>query len=191
MGSQTIGRFGSLCYLVNQIFGPGVLAIPAVFVDSGLIPSALMNLVVFFWSCASASMLLRAISLIPGNSELKKRIEYASAVEHYFGVRAAKAFQVFLHLSLQSLNIASIIVTAQSFDHMLLESCGYSFSLRLYDDGGGSLGFRRENKVARPFFSCVQVDFKETKLAFHLNVRVGIMDYRRTSRLSTTATTTT
>jgi hypothetical protein len=31
VGAKNIGRWGSFVYIINQIFGPGVLAIPIVF----------------------------------------------------------------------------------------------------------------------------------------------------------------
>lgn len=31
VGNKTIGKYGSFVYIINQIFGPGVLAIPIVF----------------------------------------------------------------------------------------------------------------------------------------------------------------
>jgi hypothetical protein len=70
-------------------------------------------------SALASTMLIEAIRMLPNNSRLDRRVEFAGAVRHHFGPRAATGFQVLLHLSLQSLNIASIIDVACTFDKLI------------------------------------------------------------------------
>ena len=52
---------------------------------------------------------------IPGNEYFKARIEYTSIVEYYFGRSWYIASQIGLNGALQSLNIISVIQSAQVF----------------------------------------------------------------------------
>jgi amino acid permease len=57
----------SIFYLVNQIFGPGGLAMPIVMKQAGWAPSLTMLLFFSFTACLAATMLCAAMRLIPGN----------------------------------------------------------------------------------------------------------------------------
>lgn len=131
---KSIGSWGSLLYLVNQIFGPGILAVPVVFVQAGFVPSFVANLVVCLASCFCATKLMSAIQMIPGNTNLEKRIEYTDAVEYFYGKQWAMIFRIFLHGTLQSINIASIVSTALAFDKLFATWTGATLSLQLYPD---------------------------------------------------------
>ena len=43
----------------------------------------------------------------------KKRVEFATVIRHFFGNIAYWITQIFYNLSLETLNIASIVVTSQ------------------------------------------------------------------------------
>lgn len=133
-GRQTIGNFGSYVYLVNQIFGPGILAVPLVFVQSGFLVASLVNMLVCFAACFAANRLIDAVSMMPDNDNLQNRAEYADAVKHFLGHRAAVIFRVLLHLTLQSMNIASIIDTALAFDKLLAIALGRTVALEVYPE---------------------------------------------------------
>eukprot|EP00941_MAST-03F_sp_MAST-3F-sp1_P005141 g5141.t1 len=131
-GEKTIGTAASYVYLVNQIFGPGVLAIPLVFVKSGFLPATFANLVVGSASALAATMLIKSVRMIPGNSTLDQRVELFTAVRHYYGVKWATVTQVLLHLSLQSLNVASILDVAMVFDKLLAQATGSTIALEIW-----------------------------------------------------------
>eukprot|EP00930_Biecheleria_cincta_P095266 TRINITY_DN87248_c0_g1_i1.p1 TRINITY_DN87248_c0_g1~~TRINITY_DN87248_c0_g1_i1.p1 ORF type:complete len:462 (-),score=36.83 TRINITY_DN87248_c0_g1_i1:2-1387(-) len=133
-GRQTIGNFGSFVYLVNQIFGPGILAVPLVFVKSGFLVCSFVNILVCFTACFAANRLIDAVSMMPDNENLQNRAEYADAVKHFLGPRAAVFFRVLLHLTLQSMNIASIIDTALAFDKLLALARGSTVALEVYPE---------------------------------------------------------
>merc|ERR1719478_331793 len=80
-------------------------------------------------------MLLSAMRMIPGNEQLERRVEYVGAVKFYFGQKAAGLFQVLLHISLQSLNIASIIDVACTFDRLIAAFFGRTFAFQFYPWG--------------------------------------------------------
>src|ERR1700721_567368 len=65
--NKSLSFFFSFIFIINQIFGPGVLAIPIVFQQSGLFPTIIFLSLFCFVGCLSATVLCQAIALIPGN----------------------------------------------------------------------------------------------------------------------------
>ena len=51
----------SLIFIINQIYGPGVLAIPIVYQQSGYIPTNTMMLIFFVASCFASTMVLNIL----------------------------------------------------------------------------------------------------------------------------------
>lgn len=82
-------------------------------------------------SCFSSTLLCEALSLIPGNKLFDKHIEYTGAVKHYFGHKAYVGCQVLMNLCMQSYNIASIVVCAQSLDQFMLYVAGHTYALEI------------------------------------------------------------
>jgi amino acid permease len=136
LGGKNIGVFGSFVYVINQIFGPGMVALPMIFQQSGWVVPTVTLVFFLFISAWSATALIEAIRLMPGNSKFGKRVEYATAVEYYFGRKLYYAFQILLNLCLQSINIASITVCAQSLDNFIVFLFKKSFALRVYPHPG-------------------------------------------------------
>jgi len=83
-------------------------------------------------SCFSSTLLCEALSLIPGNKKFDKHIEFSIAVKHYFGHRWYLLFQFFMNLCLQSYNIASIIVCAQSLDQFMMYVNHKTYALEIF-----------------------------------------------------------
>jgi hypothetical protein len=63
----------SICFIVNQIYGPGVLAIPLVYQQSGYVLTLIALTFFFIMSCLSSTMLIQVMSMIPGNDKFQKR----------------------------------------------------------------------------------------------------------------------
>ena len=80
-------------------------------------------------SCFACSLLCQSISLIPGNKNFEKRIEFAGAVKYYYGTKFGNFFQICLNITLQSVNIASIIICSQSIDQACLSLFGSAYAL--------------------------------------------------------------
>eukprot|EP00440_Ansanella_granifera_P072052 gb/GFBE01078191.1/.p1 GENE.gb/GFBE01078191.1/~~gb/GFBE01078191.1/.p1 ORF type:complete len:374 (+),score=76.26 gb/GFBE01078191.1/:1-1122(+) len=84
--------------------------------------------------------------MMPGNDNLEKRAEYADAVQFFMGRRAAGIFRVLLHMTLQSLNIASIVDTANAFDKLLVLASGGTLAFEAYPKFG--FHFRHREWIA-------------------------------------------
>eukprot|EP00697_Spironema_sp_BW2_P000005 gnl/Spiro4/10027_TR5317_c0_g1_i1.p1 gnl/Spiro4/10027_TR5317_c0_g1~~gnl/Spiro4/10027_TR5317_c0_g1_i1.p1 ORF type:complete len:600 (+),score=99.18 gnl/Spiro4/10027_TR5317_c0_g1_i1:171-1802(+) len=136
LGTKTIGFVLSVIFIVNQIYGPGVLAIPIIFQESGLVLTLLSLTLFLVVSCFASTCLCEAMSLIPGNKNFEQRIEYSSIVRYYCGPRTELFFQVFLNITLQAYSIASIVVCAQMADQFLIWVAGHTVALELYPHPG-------------------------------------------------------
>jgi amino acid permease len=121
--SLSVGAKLSVAFIVNQIFGPGVLAIPIVFQQAGWLLATLALLFFMAVSCFSSTLLCAAIARIPGNSRFERRIEFAGVVEYYLGKRAVSVFYLFYMVTIQSYNVASIVIVANSIDQVATAVC--------------------------------------------------------------------
>lgn len=131
VGTKSLNTFYSIVFIINQIYGPGVLAIPAVFQQAGFFLTTIVLAIFALVSCFSASLLCEALSLIPGNKRFDKHIEYTGAVKHYFGHRWYMLFQLLMNLCMQSYNIASIIICARSLDQFMTDVMGKTFAVEI------------------------------------------------------------
>jgi len=131
LGNKTLGRFFSFIFIINQIYGPGVLAIPIVFQQGGwLVTTVVLGLFAII-SSFSATLLTEALSMIPGNKKFDKHIEFSGMVKFFYGKSWYVVFQVFLNICMQSYNIASIIICALSLDQFLLYIFGKTWALEI------------------------------------------------------------
>lgn len=108
-------------------------------------------------TCADSRLqLCEAISCIPGNERFEQRIEFTTAVKYFYGPRWHTVFQVFLNVTVQAYNIASIIICASSLvselaseielnsavlgcvlqDQALIYFCGKTYALEFYPSFG-------------------------------------------------------
>ena len=159
-GKKTIDMFGSVAFLVNGITGPGMafallpsppspvvalsdththtamVSIPVIYAEAGWFFPTVVFLVGMVASSFCGTMLAEAMSLIPGNVQWDKRIEYPDLVMAYTNRRGFWVAQIFVNISLHAMNVASIIVTGQVMDVVLIKVLGESCGLQLYPHVG-------------------------------------------------------
>ena len=124
----------SFIFIINQIYGPGVLAIPIVFQQSGLILTILFLTLFCIISSLASTLLCQSIALIPGNARYDRRFEFSSCIAYYWHSQPAltRLSSVLLNITIQSYNLASIVICAQSVDQAAIELFGRTFALTLY-----------------------------------------------------------
>jgi len=83
--------------------------------------------------CESVDILEALVKQIPRLHFSDKR-EFSNIVRFFYGDIWYAVAQVAYNISLQSLNIASIIVSAQACDNLLLYFTGSSHAIELYPD---------------------------------------------------------
>eukprot|EP01095_Lingulamoeba_sp_RSL-Kostka_P006062 TRINITY_DN186_c0_g1_i1.p1 TRINITY_DN186_c0_g1~~TRINITY_DN186_c0_g1_i1.p1 ORF type:complete len:498 (-),score=105.27 TRINITY_DN186_c0_g1_i1:4-1497(-) len=132
LGKKTITFFGSFVLTVNNVSGPGMLALPLVYQTAGYITPTIALIAICIVSSLASTMICEAMALVPGNKKFTERLEFATVIRHYFGQKAYILAQIFYNLSLQTLNISSILVTAQVMDELLVYVFGNSYALQVW-----------------------------------------------------------
>lgn len=157
--------------MVNNITGPGIPSIPNAISESGwLIPCVLFVLV---WAMTSlgGNMYAEAMRKIPGNEHFCGRIEYTSIVKHYFGPCWYAFAQMGLNGALQSLNIISVIQSAQVMDSLISSIFGNSCALNLTPFYNVLHGHNVAG--SDDFFSCMNVNEVDSGSAWGCHVVVS------------------
>eukprot|EP00049_Salpingoeca_infusionum_P013279 m.247901 g.247901 ORF g.247901 m.247901 type:complete len:614 (-) comp15402_c1_seq1:776-2617(-) len=131
LGGKTIGFFAGVALLINNITGPGVPSLPNMFAEAGWLFPTVCFVLVWAMSSISTTMYCEAMRKIPGNSHFRGRIEYTSIVKYYFGRKAYVAAQIGLNGALQSLNIISVIQSAQVMDNAISAIFGHSCGVNI------------------------------------------------------------
>jgi amino acid permease len=132
-GAKTIGYWSSCCLNLNNVMGAAIVALPLVNQQAGWITPTLCILFVFLISSFAATMLVEAMQRVPGNSALTERWEFCALVGHYFGPRAQTLASVLYNISLQSTNVAAMIVSAQVLDVFIIYVAGHSVALDYHE----------------------------------------------------------
>jgi len=130
-GSKSIGMFASVALLVNNITGPGVPGLANMFVESGWLFPVITIIAIWAMTSLSAAMFCEAMRKIPGNEHFRDRVEYTTIVDYYFGRKWYIAAQVGLNGALQSLNIISVVQSAQVMDNLISVIFGKTCALNL------------------------------------------------------------
>eukprot|EP00747_Dinoflagellata_sp_TGD_P081428 gnl/TRDRNA2_/TRDRNA2_161295_c1_seq4.p1 gnl/TRDRNA2_/TRDRNA2_161295_c1~~gnl/TRDRNA2_/TRDRNA2_161295_c1_seq4.p1 ORF type:complete len:459 (+),score=59.56 gnl/TRDRNA2_/TRDRNA2_161295_c1_seq4:96-1472(+) len=150
-GRKGITFFGGFCLIFNNACGAGVAAIPYIFCASGWAASIAM--MAFFWIISSITSvwICDVLRKTPRNHD-GSLVELTGCAKHYIGTRGHAIAHVFLFLSLQSLCIASIIISAQALDQMCVHIFGYTCGAGMIDN---KLGFScvEHTKHNSPFSS--------------------------------------
>ena len=109
--------------------GAAIVALPLVNQQAGWITPTVCILFVFVISSFASTMLVEAMQRIPGNAGLTQRWEFCAIVGHYFGDKAQSVTAVLYNVSLQSTNVAAMIVSAQILDVFIMYVAGHSVAL--------------------------------------------------------------
>ncbi|CAI2184989.1 3197_t:CDS:2 [Funneliformis geosporum] len=136
-GSSGVTSLGGIAILVSAMIGPGLVTIPILFETAGWItPMVMFGLAILLASCSSL-LLIEALSSIPGNERFQKKIEFISLFNILIDNRMIRlTIGLILLISIESMIIATIALTSQSFDAMLIRFTGQTCGIGIYPDGG-------------------------------------------------------
>jgi hypothetical protein len=108
-----------------------MVALPSMYQQAGWLSPTLMMLICAFIGAQASTMLSEAMTKLPGNDVFQSRAEIISLARFYFGRSWLYGLTVaLLVFSLLSVNIASIIISAQQMDAALVAiygTCGIVF----------------------------------------------------------------
>ncbi|KAI9254619.1 hypothetical protein BDA99DRAFT_552625 [Phascolomyces articulosus] len=131
-GAKGIGSFGAVALLVSSMTGPGLSTIPPMFQQSGWLAPMFVFVAIAILSAFSALFIIEVLSSIRGNEKFQAKVEFTTVAQLILGKKYHYFFQIILFLALQAVNVASIILAAQTIDSMLLTifngTCGLGVS---------------------------------------------------------------
>ncbi|KAI8143731.1 hypothetical protein BJV82DRAFT_609229 [Fennellomyces sp. T-0311] len=120
MSKGGIGTFGAIALLVSSMTGPGLSTIPPLFQQSGWLAPMFVFVAIAILSAFSALFICEVLSSIKGNEKFQAKVEFTTVAQLILGKKYHYFFQLVLFLALQSVNVASIILAAQTIDSMLI-----------------------------------------------------------------------
>jgi hypothetical protein len=124
------------------LVGVGIPLLPAVMQDAGWVSSCAVMLMISIFAGYAGSMMTEAMKYVPGNRHFEDRIEYASLCRFYLGTGPYWVVQVFLNMSLLSMNLVSILLTVQVMDWTIVRIFKCTCGLILLPDAGQHVGFQ-------------------------------------------------
>lgn len=131
MGHKTIGFIGGVSLLVNNVLGPGVASIPALFQQAGwLAPSAFL-IFCFFATVVNAEMILYSMQMMPQNRDLSQRVEFTSMCKHYFPKKTYIIAQIFYQATFILAIVSNVVQTGHVFDFVIDAFFGDSCAVEL------------------------------------------------------------
>eukprot|EP01087_Luapelamoeba_hula_P014537 TRINITY_DN4273_c0_g1_i2.p2 TRINITY_DN4273_c0_g1~~TRINITY_DN4273_c0_g1_i2.p2 ORF type:complete len:240 (+),score=37.56 TRINITY_DN4273_c0_g1_i2:115-834(+) len=135
-GEKRITFFGGVSLLLNNITGPGMVQLPQIFQQAGWVTPSLALVYITVVSSFAATMMCKAMALIPGNSSFQGRIELGGLAKHYFPRWGYWLTVLLLVVSMQAVNISSIIITAQTTDFAFVTAFKWVGGVEIYPDPG-------------------------------------------------------
>jgi hypothetical protein len=120
LGGKTIGAFGSFCLMVNNVSGPGMLALPIVFQQAGWLFPTVMLVFMCITSSLAGTFLCDTIARVPGNSDFGKRVEFETIFSVFMGKGYGVLAQILFVACLMAQCLASIVQAAQVLDCLVI-----------------------------------------------------------------------
>ncbi|CRG95924.1 amino acid transporter, putative [Plasmodium gallinaceum] len=161
-GSKTIGKGSSYVYLINQIFGSGIVSIPYVFKSCGWLPCLIMNILICILTTFNTLLFLRTMTMIPNNIHFNKRYEYISTVCYFLGKNNIffLLIQICFYASILASNIISIVIVSHAVDHILINLFGYTIGFVFYPNFGFTL-FNNINDLyyTKNYILCITIGY--------------------------------
>jgi amino acid permease len=159
---HSIGYWGGVCLLANNITGPGMVLIPSVFAQSGWLFPTVLFVLTGALSAISVLYLAKSLTLIPGNERLQKRMEFAPLIKMLFPTWLYRIIFFGLLFLLQITNIGSIVISAQTMDYTAMTIGGKTCAVTLYSGtwAGSTVpltGTYAANDISaiHPVFQCI------------------------------------
>ncbi|KAG0352282.1 hypothetical protein BG005_008263 [Podila minutissima] len=129
---KDISFWGGVALLISNMTGPGLVTIPVVAQSAGWLPTILGFGLVALLSTLSSLFICEAMTEVPGNEYFQSNVEYSNLVLCFFGRRYHLFVQIVCFLAMQTTNIASIAVSAQLFDNLLIKLFHRTCGIQVY-----------------------------------------------------------
>jgi len=149
-GGKNISWLGGYAIMISNQTGPAMVTIPLVYQLSGWLLPSMAFILVGVLTYFASTFLCEAMACIPGNNNFQGRIEFSTLARFFLGKRGHIIAQIFINASLQCLNIASIIISAQVMDDCIIAIFKRSCGIAIHPDPGWMCVIREGTGVS-PF----------------------------------------
>lgn len=130
---HTIGSFGSVALIMNNLTGPAMLGFPHLFQQAGILPVMIGITFVYVASSLCGTFLSDSIASIPGNNQFKKRVDFSTAFRLTVGEGWYAVAETLFLISCAVQACAAIVESAQSVDGFLASFVlGKTYALQLF-----------------------------------------------------------
>lgn len=119
-GAKSIGFFGSMCLLCNNICSAGMVQIPGVFQSAGWLFPTIIFIITSLLATYSSLFLCKTVAWMRGNRHFQRRVEFSGLAQVLFPKPLYLFTVCVLIFSFMSNNIAAIVVSAQVMDSTLI-----------------------------------------------------------------------
>jgi len=129
---KTIGFVASYCLIFNNTVGPGMMGLPHLFHEAGIVPTILCIIAACIFSSLSACLFSDALASVPGNNNFDKALNFSTAFKFIMGRRWSLVAATLFIVACAVQVFASLIETAQSIDGFLASyAVGKTFAVEL------------------------------------------------------------
>lgn len=123
-GAKTIGYWGGVMLLINNVAGPTVSLMPSLAQEAGWLAMVLVMALIASLSAACGFLLTAAVRSMPGNQDFDERVEYCDLIRHYFRPPVDSCIMLTYHVYLILTLMTYIIQSAQVIDYVILDAFG-------------------------------------------------------------------
>ena len=129
MGGKTIGFWGGVALLINNITGGSMVLFPQLYQQGGWMLVTLALIIIMTLSAACGLMFIESMALMRGNNRFQKRVEYTTVAEYYLPRNGYYVVQLFFQLCITCNNMSMIIQSVQVMDFTIVAIAGRSCAL--------------------------------------------------------------
>lgn len=130
---KSIGPFQSFVLITNNIAGPGLMGLPLLYKQAGIIPVTASIILICICSSFTGTLLSETIARIPNNANFSLNLEYSSVFDIIMGKRWYYIAEIFFLLACMVQVITGLVETAQSLDGFIDSYLmGETYALSLY-----------------------------------------------------------
>ncbi|KAI9496784.1 hypothetical protein BDB00DRAFT_889615, partial [Zychaea mexicana] len=115
--------------------GPGLPMIPPLYQQAGWLAPTIVIIAVAFLSGVASLFICEVLASIRGNEKFQAQVEITTVAQLLLGKKYHYFFQVILYIALQAVNIASIVISSQTMDNLIITLFKGTCGLNIYPGG--------------------------------------------------------
>lgn len=130
---KSIGALQSFILITNNIAGPGLMGLPLLYQQAGILPVTASIILICICSSFTGTLLSETISTIPKNANFSLNLEYSGVFDMIMGKKWYIFAELFFLLACMVQVITGLVETAQSLDGFIDSYLlGETYALSVY-----------------------------------------------------------